>query len=107
MENQDENKKENQTIIINQQTNSSNSAGIAGLILSVISWFLFCFPIMGSIIWLLGAIFSIIGLFKRPRGAAIAGVIISFIGLIILIFAIVGIIGLAGLSEGFDINSLE
>jgi len=106
MNDQEQNKKENQTIIINQQTKSSNAAGIAGLILSVISWFLFCFPIMGSIIWLLGAIFSIIGLFKRPRGAAIAGVIISFIGLIILIFAVAGIIGLASFSDSFP-NTIE
>jgi len=106
MNDQEQNKKENQTIIINQQTKSSNAAGIAGLILSVISWFLFCFPIMGSIIWLLGAVFSIIGLFKRPRGAAIAGVIISFIGLIILIFVIAGIFGLASLSDSFP-STLE
>ena len=107
MNNQDSNKKENQNIIINQQVNSSNSIGIAGLILSICSWFLFCFPIFSVIIWFFGAIFSIIGLFKKPRGAAIAGVVISFIGLIIIIFAIIGIIGIAGLSEGFDLNSFE
>ncbi len=82
---QDQRREEKQTIIINQQ-NQSNSMGLAGLILSILAWFSSCLPIAGSIIWLLGLIFSIIGLFKRPRGTAIAGLVISCIGLILLLF---------------------
>ena len=91
-----------QPIIINQQTNSSNSIGTIGFVLAILSWVLSCFPVFGFIIWFLGALLSIIGLFRRPRGFAIAGVIISFIGLIILILLVAGIFGLSAFTEGFD-----
>lgn len=39
----------------------------------------------------LGVILSIIGLFKKPRGLAIAGVIISFLGLILLLLVFAGL----------------
>lgn len=42
-------------------------------------------PILDWILWLLGVIFSFIGVFRAPRGLAIAGLVISFIGIIILI----------------------
>ena len=44
---------------------------------------------MGWVMWLTGLVGSIVGLFKAPRGKAIAGLIISFIDLIILV-AVVG-----------------
>ncbi|MCC8036776.1 MAG: hypothetical protein LIP02_01360 [Bacteroidales bacterium] len=44
---------------------------------------------MDWILWFLGALFSVIGLFKQPRGLAIAGTVISFIGVIVMI-ALVG-----------------
>ena len=60
-----------QTIYVNipdyAGNNNSNGMGIAGFV------------------WLLGAIFSIVGLFKEPRGFAIAGTVISFIDLILLL----------------------
>lgn len=84
-----------QTIIINQPQNQTNTAGLVGLILAIISWFTSCFPIIGFLLWLLGAIFSVIGLFKQPRGVAIAGTIISFLGLILLLLFFLGIFGTA------------
>ncbi len=52
----------------------------------------FCWvPVLDWILWFLGALFSVIGLFKSPRGLAIAGTVISFIGVIIMI-ALVGAI---------------
>lgn len=80
-----------QTIIIEQKAPKKNGIGLAGFILALIALFTDWIPILGWIVWALGAIFSIIGLFKQPRGFAIAGFIISFIGLIILI-AVVGAI---------------
>jgi hypothetical protein len=46
-------------------------------------------PVINWIIWILGAILSLVGCFSEPRGLAIAGVVISFIG-IILIIAVIG-----------------
>ena len=74
-----------QTIIINQQENKSNGIGTAGFVLALIALFLGWIPFLGWIIWILGAIFSFVGVFKSPKGLSIAGLVISFIGIIILI----------------------
>ena len=84
-----------QTIIIEQKETKKNSLGLAGFILAIIALLTGWIPVLGWIVWALGALFSFIGIFKSPRGFAIAGLIISFIGLIILI-AVVG--SLAALS---------
>ena len=63
----------------------SNGIGTAGFVLALIGLFLCWIPILDWIIWLLGLIFSAIGVFRIPRGLAIAGLCISFIGLIIMI----------------------
>lgn len=75
-----------QTIIINQQESKSNGTGTAGFVLALIALFLGWIPIIGWLIWMLGAILSFVGVFKAPRGLAIAGLVISFIGIILLIF---------------------
>ncbi|MBI0091577.1 hypothetical protein FG111_04885 [Lactobacillus kunkeei] len=67
----------------------ANGIGTAGFVLSLIallvtSWI----PFVDFVVWLLGAIFSIIGLFKQPKGLAIAGTIISFIGIIFILFVL-------------------
>ena len=74
-----------QTIIIEREPQQKNGLGLAGFILALIALFLDWIPLIGWVLWLLGAIFSIIGLFKQPRGFAIAGFVISFFGLIILL----------------------
>ncbi len=74
------------TIDVNQITPKRNSIGTAGFVLALIALFISWIPVLGWIAWVLGAIFSLIGLFKRPKGFAIAGTVISFIGLIILLF---------------------
>ncbi len=81
-----------QTIIINQQEKKSNGLGTAGFILALIALFFGWIPVLGWIVWVLGLIFSFIGIFKRPRGLAVAGLIISLIGIIFLlsIFACIG-----------------
>lgn len=77
-----------QTIIINQQTPSrSNGLGVAGFVLSLIAVFFGWVPFLGWVLWLLGLILSICGVFKTPKGLAIAGLVISLIGLILLIVA--------------------
>ncbi|MGZ0016660.1 hypothetical protein [Yeosuana sp. AK3] len=74
-----------QTIIINQEEKKSNGIGTAGFVLAIIALFLGWIPFLGWIIWILGLIFSFIGVFKTPRGLSIAGLVISFIGIIFLI----------------------
>ena len=71
-----------------------NGIGTAGFILALIG-LIFCWvPILDWILWFLGVLFSFIGVFKKPRGLAIAGLIISFIGVIIII-AVIGAVAAA------------
>ncbi len=86
-----------QTIIINQEKKESNGIGTAGFIISIIALFVGWVPFIGWLVWLTGAILSLIGVFKKPKGLSIAGLIISFIGVILLIFVLAGI-GLAAMS---------
>lgn len=77
----------------------TNTMGIAGFVLALISLFVGWIPFFGWIVWLLGLIFSIIGVTKEPRGFAIAGLIISFIGVILLIVLFMGILSLGFLGS--------
>lgn len=79
----------NQPIVINNTVQRSNGIGIAGFIFALISAIFSWVPGVGWFIWFLGALFSFIGLFKSPRGIAIAGFILSIIDVIILV-AVVG-----------------
>ncbi len=80
-----------QTIIINQQSPRSNGIGVAGFVLALIALFLGWVPVWGWLLWLLGLIFSFCGIFKTPRGLAVAGLIISLVDLIFLILLSLGI----------------
>lgn len=83
------------SVINNIQQTKSNGIGTAGFVLALIS-FLFCWvPGVNWVVWFLGAIFSIIGCFKEPRGLAIAGTVISSIDIIVLISIIGAIAGTA------------
>ena len=86
-----------QTIIINQQEKKSNSIGTAGLILALIGLFLGWVPVLGWIVWLLGLILSSVGIFKKPKGMAVAGLVISLIGIILLLFVFGAILGVAAM----------
>lgn len=84
-----------QTVIINQAApKKGNGIGVAGFVLALIG-LIFCWvPILNWILWILGVIFSFIGVFKKPKGLSIAGLIISFIWIIIWV-AVIGAIGAA------------
>lgn len=86
-----------QTIIINQQ-NRSNGLGTAGFVLALVGLFVSWIPVLGWIVWLLGLVFSFCGIFRSPKGLAIAGLVISLIGLIVLIVFIGAIASMAALS---------
>ena len=77
-------KNQGQTIIIKQQ---ENVLGIIGFVLSLI-------PLTyggGILLWSIALILSFIALFKRPRGFAIAGFVISLVCLAFYLLALFGI----------------
>jgi len=84
VQNDGNNPQDGQQIIINQiaSEQQSNGIGVAGFVLSLIALFLIWVPVLGLILWGLGLVFSLIGMFKTPRGLAIAGSFISVIGFI-------------------------
>lgn len=82
-----------QNVYVNVSSDK-NSLGTAGFVLALLA-LIFCWiPVLDWILWFLGAIFSFIGVFKQPRGLAIAGLVISFIGIIIMV-AVIGAIASA------------
>lgn len=72
------------TVIVQSPRESSNGIGTAGFVLSLLTFALGWVPVLGWILWILGLIFSAIGLAKKPRGLAIAGLIISLIDVIFI-----------------------
>lgn len=72
-----------------------NGAGTAGFVLGLTGLILCWVPVLDIILLLLGFIFSFIGLFRNPRGLAIAGFLLSIIGAIIVFLAIIGIVAMS------------
>lgn len=70
------------------QESNKNGLGLAGFILSLVSLVLSWLPGVNWITWILGLIFSAIGVFKKPRGFAIAGLAISLISLVVILIVI-------------------
>lgn len=79
-------------VIVNQIERRSNGIGTAGFVLALICALFSWLPGVNLILWSLGLLFSFIGLFKRPRGLAVAGFLISIIDIIIIV-SILGAIG--------------
>ncbi len=93
----DSNNNHRQTIVINQ-VSKSNGMGVAGFVLALLALMFGWVPFFGWVVWFLGLLFSFIGIFKSPRGLAIAGLIISLIGLIMLVVVFGAMAALAFLS---------
>ena len=77
------------------QAQKNNGMGIAGFVLALVALFSSWVPIARWIVWLLGLIFSLIGLGKEPKGFAVAGLILSLVGIILIITILV--LGVAAL----------
>ena len=73
-----------------------NGIGIAGFVLSIIAVFSSTVPVARWIVWILGFIFSIVGMTKKPRGWGVAGFIISIFGLLMVLFLAGVLIALIG-----------
>ena len=68
-----------------QPVRQKNGFGNAGLVLSILGLALFWIPLVNLVLWFLGLLFSFIGVFRRPKGKAIAGLIISGVCAVFLI----------------------
>jgi len=80
----------------------SNGLGIAGFVLALIAVCLFWIPVLNWILWIVGLLLSLIAVFKAPRGFAIAGLVISLIGIILLLVVFAMIAGMgASMGGGF------
>lgn len=93
MDNQDRN------IVINVVNNTpvrrGNGMGVAGFVFSLLTLFLCWVPYVAAVFWLLALIFSIVGVCRRPRGLAIAGLVITVIDLALLLFVIAAVASVA------------
>lgn len=78
----------------------SNGVGKAGFVFSIIGCCVGWFPYGGFAVWFVGLLLSFIGMFKRPKGLATAGLIISLVGLVEVILAFTVIMAVLG--ELFD-----
>ncbi len=84
---------ENQTprIVYVQREERKNKIGTAGFVFAMLSLFLGVIPVLGWIFWLLGIIFSSVGLGRSPKGLAPAGLVVSIIALFVIIIVSVSI----------------
>lgn len=83
--------------------NKSNGMATAGFVLALITVFFGWIPFVGWITWLLGLIFSAVGLSKANKvgvgkGLAIAGLVISLIGIVVLLVVAASIAALIGMN---------
>lgn len=83
---------------VNLSQKKSNGIGTAGFVLSLIALFFGWVPFLGWVIWVLGLVFSSVGMFRSPKGLSIAGLVISLIGIVFLIlfFGMIGAVAAIG-----------
>lgn len=93
----EEEKKNHTTVIVNQT--QGNGSAVAGFTLSLLATFLGWIPFVGFLLWLLGAIFSCVGMSRKPRGLAIAGFVISFFWIILLATIFTSVLAAVGMAE--------
>jgi hypothetical protein len=90
-------------ITVNVEPSGNNGFGIAGFVLALCTIFLGWIPVFGWIIWVLGLIFSAVGISKAKKvnngmGLSIAGLVISLItsiGLLVFASALAAFLGLS------------
>lgn len=75
----------------------TNGVGTAGFVIALVDIFIGWVPVLGWVLWLVGLVLSLIGLGKQPRGLAIAGTILSLLGLI-LIIGVAACVGVASVA---------
>ncbi len=86
MGNNEERRREEQREVELTADKSSNVLGRVGFIMSIVALLLGWIDILGWILWALGAFFSVLGMFRKNRGLAIAGIIISIVAFLVIFF---------------------
>lgn len=75
-------------IVVNTTTvdvPQNNAAGIVGFIFALLGLLLSWAPGANFVVWIIGFLASLIGLFKKPRGLAITGLLLSLIDVILIV----------------------
>ena len=75
---------------------TGNGMAIAGMVLAICAVVLSWAPFVNFVCWILGLVFSIVGLRNANRGAphrglAIAGLVISLAGIVLIIVLIIAV----------------
>lgn len=70
-------------VVSANQTEQKNVIGLVGMIVAFVALVFSMVPVLGWILWFFGELFSVIGLFKKPRTCAVIGFILSFMGLVL------------------------
>jgi hypothetical protein len=71
--------------VVSTQAGVRNGMGVAGFVLALLGLFFGWIPVLGTVIFILGLIFSVIGITREPKGLAIAGLAISAISILLSI----------------------
>lgn len=80
-----------QTTSVDQPQKRRNSIGKAGFVFALLGFIFSWLAMLGCFFWSLGLILSFIGVFKKPRALAIAGLVISC-GALILLILVMGVV---------------
>ncbi|MCR4801249.1 MAG: hypothetical protein K5860_12150 [Bacteroidales bacterium] len=70
-------------VVSANQTEQKNVIGLVGMIVAIVALVFSMVPVLGWILWFFGELFSVIGLFKKPRTCAVIGFILSLMGLVL------------------------
>ena len=70
-------------VVSTNQTEQKNVIGLVGMIIAIVALVFSMVPVLGWILWFFGELFSVIGLFKKPRTCAVIGFILSLMGLVL------------------------
>jgi hypothetical protein len=81
----EERNKLNSNDLLTHEIPESNSLGLAGMVISILGCMLGWIPVFGWIVWVLGLVFSSIGMNRKPKLFARIGLIISLLSLLIII----------------------
>ena len=84
-------------VYVKDKPQKTNGIGLAGFIISLLCLLGFWVPVANWIMWIIGLIFSLIGVFKKPRGFAIAGLCISLASLLMILVVLGLIAGMCAL----------
>lgn len=70
-------------VVSANQTEQKNVFGLVGMIVAIVALVFSMIPVLGWILWFFGELFSVIGLFKKPRTCAVIGFVLSLMGLVL------------------------